>query len=301
MRLKFFLSQGIRIHFFDSETPDADSLIFIHGNSHTARTFQGQLAAPELAKFRRIAVDLPGHGDSETASDYSLALFVAVIRDLVAEYQLERFVLVGHSLGGHVALHSLRALDPMGVFVWGAPPLTKPLDMRGFRSPPEMGALFKNEVTDAEVLDLLRIMNLERRVTEADLADFRKTDIQFREKMIRSFGEGQFEDESLLLGSYRGKITLLAPTQDQLVDGDYIQTSFPHVTLPVAGPHNLHLESPDAFNHHLAAFCETTFFSQGQILYEHRTGKDIPYLEGHATPPWAHSEGSGPSAGHLPG
>jgi pimeloyl-ACP methyl ester carboxylesterase len=52
-----------------------------------------------------IAPDLIGHGDSATPrGDYSLGAHAAVIRDVLAALGVERSTVVGHSLGGGVAM-----------------------------------------------------------------------------------------------------------------------------------------------------------------------------------------------------
>jgi pimeloyl-ACP methyl ester carboxylesterase len=52
-----------------------------------------------------IAPDLIGHGDSATPrGDYSLGAHAASIRDLLAAIGIERATVVGHSLGGGVAM-----------------------------------------------------------------------------------------------------------------------------------------------------------------------------------------------------
>ena len=52
-----------------------------------------------------IAPDLIGHGDSATPrGDYSLGAHAASIRDLLAAIGVERATIVGHSLGGGVAM-----------------------------------------------------------------------------------------------------------------------------------------------------------------------------------------------------
>ncbi|WP_283137182.1 alpha/beta fold hydrolase [Rhizohabitans arisaemae] len=56
------------------------------------------------AERRCIAVDLAGHGESGDAGDYSLAGWVSDCADVAAALELERFHLVGGSLGGTIAL-----------------------------------------------------------------------------------------------------------------------------------------------------------------------------------------------------
>src|SRR5213082_4140513 len=52
-----------------------------------------------------VALDLIGHGDSATPrGDYSLGAHAAVIRDLLAVIGIDRASVVGHSLGGGVAM-----------------------------------------------------------------------------------------------------------------------------------------------------------------------------------------------------
>jgi pimeloyl-ACP methyl ester carboxylesterase len=52
-----------------------------------------------------VAPDLIGHGDSATPrGDYSLGAHAAVIRDLLASIGIDRASVVGHSLGGGVAM-----------------------------------------------------------------------------------------------------------------------------------------------------------------------------------------------------
>ncbi len=56
-------------------------------------------------RYTVIAPDLIGHGDSATPrGDYSLGAHAASIRDLLAVIGIERASIVGHSLGGGVAM-----------------------------------------------------------------------------------------------------------------------------------------------------------------------------------------------------
>ncbi|TML36240.1 MAG: alpha/beta fold hydrolase [Actinobacteria bacterium] len=65
-----------------------------------------EAVARQLAdSYTVIAPDLIGHGDSATPrGDYSLGAHAAVIRDLLASLGIDRATLVGHSLGGGVAM-----------------------------------------------------------------------------------------------------------------------------------------------------------------------------------------------------
>jgi len=52
-----------------------------------------------------VAIDLPGHGGSaKGAGDYSLGALASALRDLSGALGLERATVIGHSLGGGVAM-----------------------------------------------------------------------------------------------------------------------------------------------------------------------------------------------------
>jgi pimeloyl-ACP methyl ester carboxylesterase len=79
-------------------------VVLIHGMLNSSGHWQA--VASNLAdQYTVIAPDLIGHGDSAAPrGDYSLGAHAASIRDLLAAIGVERATLVGHSLGGGVAM-----------------------------------------------------------------------------------------------------------------------------------------------------------------------------------------------------
>lgn len=79
-------------------------MLLIHGLGGTRETWQALI--PSLARtFTVIAPDLPGHGDSDPpAGDYSLGAHACALRDLLVALDHPRASILGHSLGGGVAL-----------------------------------------------------------------------------------------------------------------------------------------------------------------------------------------------------
>ena len=88
-----------------SGSPDpGPAILLIHGigdNSTTWSTVQAKLAQ----RFTVIAPDLLGHGKSDKPrADYSVAAYANGMRDLLSVLDIERVTVVGHSLGGGVAM-----------------------------------------------------------------------------------------------------------------------------------------------------------------------------------------------------
>lgn len=80
------------------------AILLIHGigdNSTTWHTVQSTLAQ----RFTVIAPDLLGHGRSDKPrADYSVAAYANGMRDLLSVLDIDRVTVVGHSLGGGVAM-----------------------------------------------------------------------------------------------------------------------------------------------------------------------------------------------------
>jgi pimeloyl-ACP methyl ester carboxylesterase len=80
------------------------ALLLLHGITDSSATWEG--VAPALAEhFTLIAPDLLGHGESATPrGDYSLGAHASGARDVLTALGIERVTVVGHSLGGGIAM-----------------------------------------------------------------------------------------------------------------------------------------------------------------------------------------------------
>ncbi|MGY1719873.1 alpha/beta fold hydrolase [Blastococcus sp. SYSU DS0552] len=83
---------------------DGPPLLLLHGIGNNCQTWAGVI--DRLAESHTvIAPDLLGHGDSDKPrGDYSIAGYANGVRDLLAVLDVERATVVGHSLGGGIAL-----------------------------------------------------------------------------------------------------------------------------------------------------------------------------------------------------
>jgi pimeloyl-ACP methyl ester carboxylesterase len=83
---------------------DGPPVVLIHGMVNSSRHWEA-VAMRLAGRYTVIAPDLIGHGDSATPrGDYSLGAHAAFIRDLLAVIGIDRASIVGHSLGGGVAM-----------------------------------------------------------------------------------------------------------------------------------------------------------------------------------------------------
>jgi len=80
------------------------ALLFIHGIGDDSSTWLDVLASL-TGDYTVIAPDLLGHGGSDKPrADYSVAAYACGMRDLLATLDIDRVTVIGHSLGGGVAM-----------------------------------------------------------------------------------------------------------------------------------------------------------------------------------------------------
>jgi pimeloyl-ACP methyl ester carboxylesterase len=101
--MRFIKKDGIALAYEDLN-PGASPILFIHGWSCDHRIF-----ASQANYFRRshhvVSVDLRGHGQSDApVTDYTMAAYAEDIAFLCAEINLVDPIVVGHSMGGNVAM-----------------------------------------------------------------------------------------------------------------------------------------------------------------------------------------------------
>jgi len=95
---------GHRITYRHAGDPALPVLLLVHGLTSSSATWDPVI--PALAEHAHvIAPDLLGHGRSDKPeADYSLGALAALLRDLLERLGHDRATVVGHSLGGGVAL-----------------------------------------------------------------------------------------------------------------------------------------------------------------------------------------------------
>ena len=100
-------TRGIRTRVLEAGDPAAPALVLIHGLFESHLTFE-EVIGDLARRFHVIAPDLPGFGESEKPTParyaYGIETFAEAVADLIAAFGVGRAAVVGHGLGGAVAL-----------------------------------------------------------------------------------------------------------------------------------------------------------------------------------------------------
>ena len=100
---------GIRLHYLDwgldRGPANAPPVVLLHGITGHARVWD-HLAERLAPRHRVLALDQRGHGDSDPApdDDYRVGTMADDVAAFVGSLRLDRFALLGHSMGGRIAI-----------------------------------------------------------------------------------------------------------------------------------------------------------------------------------------------------
>jgi esterase len=93
---------GVRFHYRDWGNPAASPVILLHAYLSHARSWD-TIAAALSGRFRVLALDQRGHGESDWTTDYHELRLVGDVAQFVDALGLDSFSLVGLSIGGYTA------------------------------------------------------------------------------------------------------------------------------------------------------------------------------------------------------
>ena len=246
------------------ETGDGPPLVILHGLFGNARNWDA--IAGRLARdWRVLAFDLRNHGDSPWDDD---CRYTAMAADVIAGLEaraIERAAVVGHSMGGKVAMAlALDAPDRVaGLVVVDIAPADYPRTflphVRAMR-PIDLARLTRRSLADRALAEA---------VPEAGVRGFllqnlvRRGDTFLWRVNLAGLETGMAEiagfPADLLERAYKGPTLFLAGGASDYIrpeHGDRIRALFPaarHRTLAGAG-HWVHAEKPDAFTERLSDF-----------------------------------------------
>lgn len=256
---------GLTIAYTATEGPRGP-VILIHGNSLCSREFEPQLSSDLARQYRLIALDLPGHGESDRATDprrtYGIDTLPSLVRAQVEQLGLTAPVLVGHSLGGHVAIEALPLLpDCRGVLLVGTPPLRSVESLGEAFLPTGTGDLmFKEQLTDKEVARFVRgFADGGGEVPRQAREWVRATDPAFRPSLGHSAANGGLSDEADIVRNASCPVAIVHGAHESVVSLPYIcslstQGLWRGAVQVIGGGHCCHWEQPDAFNRVLGDF-----------------------------------------------
>jgi pimeloyl-ACP methyl ester carboxylesterase len=221
------------------------AVVLVHSLAGTGQHWSEQLR--HLRQTRRaVAFDFRGHGSSDapTNDDYTLAGMAADIAVIVDSLGLDRFVLIGHSMGGGAALvyagidpervQGLVLIDPIG-------------DGKQIPAAEADGFLagIESDYDNASQAYWISIAGPDSVIRERLLSDLKSTP---NETVIRVLREVMKFDPDPALARYSGpKLSIVTPHNDMAFSLHRLGPGFPHQVVEGTG-HWIQLDKPAVVN-----------------------------------------------------
>lgn len=127
------LPSGATVHFRDQGQRNGPAIVLLHGSNASLHTWEPWVA--QIGdQFRMVSLDLPSHGltGAVPGDDYSSEAMAQFVNEFTTVMHIERFTLVGNSMGGDVAarfaLHFPERLTHLVLVDAGGMPSKQPRD-----------------------------------------------------------------------------------------------------------------------------------------------------------------------------
>jgi pimeloyl-ACP methyl ester carboxylesterase len=230
MQIHSVMIDGQQIAFRQS-VGSRQAVLLIHGNSSSSMAYQRQLDGELGLLHRLVAMDLPGFGDSQPVAHPHATLGLQgsaqMVVKLVEELGLHDAVIVGWSLGGHVALEALVQLPHCkGVMIFGTPPLAFPPAMEAaFLPNTAMAAGFAAAPSEAEMRAYVEAFFVPQagEIPAFFFDDMRRADGQARVAVAQSIRPGGYMDEVEIVRRMHVPLAVVHGAHEQLVSLDYLR------------------------------------------------------------------------------
>ena len=231
------------------------AVVLVHSLAGTAQQWSEQLR--HLRQSRRaIAFDFRGHGRSDPPrnGDYTIAGMAADITATVDSLDVDRFVLVGHSMGGGAALvyagsHPERVLGLMLIDPIGDGKQIPAAEAEGFL------AGIESDYDNASQAYWTSIAGPDTAIRERLLSDLKSTP---KETVTRVLREVMKFDPDPALARYSGpKLSIVTPHNDLAFSLHRLGQGFPHHVVEGTG-HWIQLDKPEVVNQLLDDFLENS-------------------------------------------
>lgn len=244
-------------------------IFFLHGASMSAETWLPQLTNAGLQKeFKLIAIDLPGHGNSQWLKKreaYGLKELANTIRQITGYFSFEKFMLVGLSYGTNIIGEITPPLKGCAGIILAGPCILSD------QFPPgvviTLGSLAHviaaENPADDDLREYMHYGTKNTALAERCMDDYRKTDPAFRQALGYTTMNAGWTDEPANIEQWQVPVCVVSGEEDRIVNTRYLD-QYPALwnnkvyRVENAG-HVVNEENPGAFNDLLLKFTSAVF------------------------------------------
>lgn len=207
------------------------TLVCIHGHSLSQELFNPLWDDASLSNFSLVTYDLPGHGKSEVPTDpeavYSQDGYVSHLNGLITELGFDEVILLGISLGGHLAIGAASRLsaEVRGAFLIGAPPLSAFSDFpKAFLTLSDKTSIFAETLTEHQVSVLSSSFTNDKDLKKILEENIKNSFGPARSILLQSFNNKGYQNEYILYKSLQMPIRAVFGSEEKSINLEYIKS-----------------------------------------------------------------------------
>jgi pimeloyl-ACP methyl ester carboxylesterase len=204
-------------------------VLLLHGNSSCKEAFLKQMENPLFSRYRLIAIDLPGHGESSDATDpsiYSIPGYADVAAQILQVLGINNAAVLGWSLGGHIGLEMLAREEVVrALMIIGAPPFARgPLGlMRAFHTHVGLLLAGKARLSNKEALRFAEVCwGTQSQSLFVDMIE--RTDVRARPQLFRSMMRAAGHDQRYVVEHSSAPIAVVNGSNEPFGRADYVKS-----------------------------------------------------------------------------
>jgi pimeloyl-ACP methyl ester carboxylesterase len=199
----------------------------LHGNSSSSLIYEPVFDSGDFSQTL-ISFDFMGHGQSPWLPQneaYSIDNYLKQVTNLISQLEGDIY-LVGHSLGGHIAIEIAPKIQNLkGLFVFGTPPVRKPLNFGEAFNPVEIvGIMYSDSATNEQIDLLFDTFTKDKSFNNILISDYKGTDPRVRTDLAAQIqNPDSLLDEVDILKSLTCKKVVVYANYDPAINVDYLR------------------------------------------------------------------------------
>ncbi len=250
------MSKKVSNIYFDDGGTGSVPVIFIHSLAGNTQQWSAQLNHVRVTR-RAVALDLRGHGQSLSRVDgvYGIDSMAQDVQTVVEYLDLERFILVGHSMGGSVALAYAGAYPQRVAGLLLVDPSGDSTQLPAEEMQQYLGALESDAYSNVVEGYWSQILTGSTEMTETKvMQDLRNTP---KATVVGVFQELFKYNPVPALRNYNGpKMSVITALNDMPISLHNLMLDLPHNKITGTG-HWLQMDKPEEFNRIMDDFFAT--------------------------------------------
>jgi pimeloyl-ACP methyl ester carboxylesterase len=247
-----------------------ESIIFLHGSSQSADTWLPQLQDNQLTeRYHLMAIDLPGHGQSQWLGNgtqgYRPANLVPLVKKLISDFHIERYILAGLSYGTNIIGEITPPWpDCAGIMLISPCIMNESVTAAKILTPgPHGHVIAAADPSDEDLKSFVFHHMKKEEIGLRYISSYRSTDPRFREELAKALLEGELTDELKNINAWKLPVCVVFGKEETLINNsyldDYLSLWKQQIFLIENAGHLPNEEQPVAFNNLLLSFANEVF------------------------------------------